>query len=324
KHLSLSLSPSIMDNQTIHNTQIQPQSLSPCSSGRRRRTSNDSNSPEFEFWMVSNPSLPPSTPLFADELFVNGFLLPLQLLAKPDREPPNTGAQPSNPDPGPVLTPTSTELTASKRWIDIFKKGDKKVAVKKQEEKEKKREKKSQTGVSPTAELNINIWPFSRSRSAGNGGTRPKIVSGSGTRKVSSAPCSRSNSAGESKAKKWPHSPGRAGVHLGRSSPLWQVRRGEKVVSKKEVTDPRRGKTVATTSTVLNLNVPMCIGYRHHLSCSSDENSAFGVGVSGGSCNSDANSCVSGDGGGSGGHANNVRNSGNLFNLRSLFTKKVY
>ncbi|KAF2309075.1 hypothetical protein GH714_000338 [Hevea brasiliensis] len=47
-----------------------------------------------------------------------------------------------------------------------------------------------------------------------------------GSRKVSSAPCSRSNSGGESKSRKWPSSPGRGGVHVGRSSPVWQVRRG--------------------------------------------------------------------------------------------------
>ncbi|KAL2524087.1 hypothetical protein Adt_09141 [Abeliophyllum distichum] len=83
-------------------------------------------------------------------------------------------------------------------------------------------------GVS-TAELNITLWPFSRSISAGSNGYRPLMGAGSSaaTRKVSSAPCSRSNSAGESKtSKKCPSSPSRAGVHLGRSSPVWCVRRG--------------------------------------------------------------------------------------------------
>ncbi|PIN06314.1 hypothetical protein CDL12_21141 [Handroanthus impetiginosus] len=134
------------------------------------------------------------------------------------------------------LSATST-LTSSKRWRDIFKKNDKKSSQiclddrsSKEKDygvKEKKREKKNggvgvSNGVS-AAELNINIWPFSRSRSAGNGGPRPR--SSAAARKVSSAPCSRSNSAGESKSRKWPSSPGRAGVHLGRSSPVWQARR---------------------------------------------------------------------------------------------------
>lgn len=166
-----------------------------------------------------------------------------------------------------------------------------------------------------------------------------------GIRKVSSAPCSRSNSSGESKSRKsWPSSPGRSGVHLGRSSPVWQVRRGggvsvtkgnvsepevrsgEKVASKKEVINEARRSKNATNGNgsarvkVLNINVPMCIGYRSHLSCGSDENSAIGVG--GGSTNVNG-----GGGGGSGGRSSgtiNVGIGGNLFNLRSLFNKKVY
>lgn len=229
--------------------------------------------------------------------------------------------------------------TASKRWKDIFKKGDKKTHEDK--EKEKKKERKSQSGASTSAELNINIWPFSRSRSAGNNVSRPKMVAGAqGSRKVSSAPCSRSNSAGESKSRKWPSSPGRPGVHLGRSSPVWQVRRGasggktsEPVVRnaekgiKKEGMDSRRSKVAVggggggAKARVLNLNVPMCIGYRHHLSCRSDENSAIGA-VGG-----DAGSGGKVGGGGaqsSSGGASNVGGGGNLFNLRGFFTKKVY
>ncbi|KAJ0018557.1 hypothetical protein Pint_09787 [Pistacia integerrima] len=239
-----------------------------------------------------------------------------------DPEPPNQepGDPETGPGPGPglgpelihVTTESANGLSSSKRWTDIFKKGDKKAVAKntednKDKEKEKKREKKSQSGVT-SAELNINIWPFSRSRSAGNGRTRPRLFPGApGNRKVSSAPCSRSNSAGESMSRKWPSSPGRPGVHLGRSSPIWQVKRGggsggksaetlsknsEKVVSKKEVKSNKPIGNVSSGSSStsnndnnngkvrvlnLNVNVPMCIGYRHHLSCRSDENSALRV-----------------------------------------------
>lgn len=174
--------------------------------------------------------------------------------------------------------------------------------------------------VVSAAELNINIWPFSRSRSAGNGGTRPPA-----TRKVSSAPCSRSNSTGESKSRaKWPpHSPNRAsGVHLGRSSPVWQVRRGgggggrssEAFFKNGEKGGRRDGnrKIPKSKATGLSLNVPMCInGYRNHLSCGHDESSKVSVAAAGG-----------GGGGGGGGSGEVVRRS-NLFNIRSLFTKKV-
>uniref|UniRef100_A0A5B6YM58 Uncharacterized protein n=1 Tax=Davidia involucrata TaxID=16924 RepID=A0A5B6YM58_DAVIN len=330
-----------------------PQILSPSSNGRR---SSDSNSPEFEFWMVRNPSFPQHNLLSADELFVNGCLLPLHLLhhhhnsgdppdphlaTTPNLKPPSD----SEPDSGPELSTaaadsSTTVLTASKRWKDIFKKNDRKSSPGNKyedKEREKKKDRKSGGGNGAnSAELNINIWPFSRSRSAGNNGNRPRMVVGSAaTRRVSSAPCSRSNSAGESKSRKWPSSPSRGGVHLGRSSPVWQVRRGgssgrnsdpvvrnaEKSV-KKEGNETRRNKAAAATgggakARVLNLNVPMCIGYRHHLSCRSDEKIAVGVAASGG------NNVVGHESGGGGGSGDGGRG-GNLFNLRSLFTKKVY
>ncbi|KAF2303695.1 hypothetical protein GH714_021304 [Hevea brasiliensis] len=131
-------------------------------------------------------------------------------------------------------------------------------------------------GASSSAELNINIWPFSRSRSAGNSGARPRIFPG--TRKVSSAPCSRSNSAGESKSRKWLSSPGRGtGVHLGRSSPVWQVRRGGGVTEAKSGYSEavnRSGKKMTSKTRkedgkVVNLNVPMCNGCTEPLNCRS-------------------------------------------------------
>ncbi|KAK7303350.1 hypothetical protein RJT34_14253 [Clitoria ternatea] len=337
-----------------------PQTLSPTTSSSSTTTNTHCNSPEFEFWMLRNPSYPQPNLLSADELFVDGVLLPLHLLPaankpEPLKQTPNTQPPVHDPDPEPGPPPepspnitessSSSTLSTSKRWKDIFRKKnpENNNTEEKEKEKVKRKERKSANGASASsAELNINIWPFSRSRSAGNAVTRPKLFPGApATRKVNSAPCSRSNSAGESKSRKWPSSPGRAGVHVGRNSPVWQVRRGiatttavqnsehqapksEKGV-KKETPRTRRSK-VATTgggkARVLNLNVPMCIGYRHHLSCRSDENSAVGVSgaavVSATNGGADArvgnNSSSGSNDGGSGGN--------NLFNLRNLFTKK--
>ncbi|XP_019168920.1 PREDICTED: uncharacterized protein LOC109164828 [Ipomoea nil] len=361
-----------------------PGILSPCSSGRR---SGDATSPEFEFWMLRNPSFPQPNLLSADELFSDGVLLPLDLL-------PQEGNACSDESPGEIFGSCDTDppetsgstrpgvsaaaavdgssggggamVGGSKRWKDIFKKGEKKEKKGAVEENVKEKEKKEKKGGvighngASAAELNINIWPFSRSRSAGNSGSRPRLgAAGSGLthRKVSSAPCSRSNSAGESKSRKWPTSPTRAGVHLGRSSPVWQVRRSggattrttenlskaaEKALKKepnadkpvkkdsnvsksikKEGNDCRRKNPSAVhggapKARVLNLNVPMCIGYRHHLSCRSDENSTIAVAAA-------AAAAAASEGGQNGGGVPGeaVRGS-NLFNLRNLFTKKVY
>nr|GLL28745.1 uncharacterized protein LOC109164828 [Ipomoea trifida] len=357
-----------------------PEILSPCSSGRR---SGDSTSPEFEFWMVRNPSFPQPNLLSADELFSDGVLLPLDLLPQEGNacsdespgenlglggeEPPETsGSTRPGIEVSAAAVGGAAAVSGSKRWKDIFKKGEKKEKKGGSDENVKEKEKKEKKGgvMGPSAaELNINIWPFSRSRSAGNGGARPRLgAAGSGLthRKVSSAPCSRSNSAGESKSRKWPTSPTRAGVHLGRSSPVWQVRRtsaaaatrttenlskaAEKALKKetnadkpakkdgnfskslkKEGNDTRRKNSSAAVhgaaapkARVLNLNVPMCIGYRHHLSCRSDENSTIAVAAA-------AAAAAASDGGQNGGGVPGeaVRGS-NLFNLRNLFTKKVY
>ncbi|KAL7088603.1 hypothetical protein ACP275_13G137500 [Erythranthe tilingii] len=316
-----------------------PQILTPCSSGRR--SSADSRSPEFEFWMIRNPSFPQPNLHSADELFSNGVLLPLHRLHLSTTEDPPPPPQQQDPqatesgrvtadaESSSVESAEASSFTSSKRWRDIFKKNDKKDVISVREKdvvsvREKRREKKSGGGVT-AAELNINIWPFARSRSAGNGGARPRPAAAT-TRKVSSAPCSRSNSAGESKFRKWPpNSPSRAGVHLGRSSPVWQVRRsvggrssetvfkGAEKGLKKDGIDARRNIAGAgagaggSKARVLALNVPMCIGYRQHLGCRSVESNAGGI--------------TAGAGGGAAGEG--VRGS-NLFNIRSLFTKKVY
>lgn len=84
---------------------------------------------------------------------------------------------------------------------------------------------------------------------------------------------------------------------------------------KKDGNEVRRKIPVAggSKARVLSLNVPMCIGYRQHLSCRSDENIAGGV-VAVAAAGVQSGGGVSGEG---------VRGS-NLFNIRSLFTKKVY
>lgn len=120
---------------------------------------------------------------------------------------------------------------------------------------------------------------------------------------------------------------------LGPKQPSWQVRLGrspaktvdvkgrsaEKSSVRKEVTETRGGKigtsgNDANKAKVLNLHVPMCIGYWHDLNCRTDENSAMLAGISTGS-----------DDGGNVRSSNaNVGSGSNFFNLRNLFTKKVY
>ncbi|GAB4830806.1 hypothetical protein Ancab_004836 [Ancistrocladus abbreviatus] len=397
--LSLSLSPTKRAKKM--EVKLGPLSLSPSNSLRRR--GDDSNSPEFEFWMVRNPSFPPPNLASADELFSGGVLLPLHLLHhhnypdSVDDSPPDSlglvGDQPSSDisitnsapqrncpsEPEPSLGQTTESssstiaaeyassanstsvLAASKRWKDmIFKKklnendvnnGEEREDHGKKKEKEKKKEKKhgSSSNLS-SAELNINIWPFSRSKSAGNNSSRPRSTAAP-TRKVSSAPCSRSNSAGESKSRKWPSSPARGGVHVGRTSPVWQVHRvgsigrgSEGSVKnveksfKKHVSSARRNKSAdggdggsgSSKVRVLNLNVPMCIGYGNNVSCRKDETSAIGAGLRGIDTADDGGQRSCGGGGDrgqrSGGNTRHVASSGggNMFNLRSLFTKKVY
>ncbi|KAL1372732.1 hypothetical protein HN51_002824 [Arachis hypogaea] len=326
---------------------------------RTRTTTSDDcppKSPEFEFWMVRNPSCPQPDILSADELFVDGVLLPLHLVSSKTQihntDTQQTSTSSSQPDPPPPpepsasitdSSPAAATLSSSKRWRDIFRKSSEKKNSENnnsaqendnEKDKAKKKDRKGGASTASAAELNINIWPFSRSRSAGNAVTRPKLFPGAPvTRKTNSAPCSRSNSAGESKSRKWPNSPGRGGVHLGRSSPVWQVRRGgstsknteplflnhEKWSKRETSTVGRRSKVSSSggeggKARVLNINVPTCIGYRTHLSCRSDVmNSAVG-----------SNSTVrpsNGNGNSNGADGGNVGSK--LFNLRSLFKKTL-
>ncbi|XP_012573355.2 uncharacterized protein [Cicer arietinum] len=196
-------------------------------------------SPEFEFCMLhsSKPNILP-----ADQLFLHGLILPLHLLSTQNK--PHHHSSPSIPDSTSITTTT----TPSHRWKDIF---IKKKKTNNAEDKLKKKDKRLfRKGVSTSPELNINIWPFSRSSSAGNSVIRPKSV----TRRVNSAPCSRSNSAGDSKSRKWPSSPG---VHLARSSPIWQGRRGGSGVKKTEAMYLKQRRS-RVGSTGCGGGIPMC------------------------------------------------------------------
>ncbi|KAI5414527.1 hypothetical protein KIW84_040141, partial [Lathyrus oleraceus] len=262
--------------------------LSPTSNRSPKRKSNNAcSSPEFEFWMLRNPSLPQPNILSADQLFLDGVILPLHLISnKPDPKPDSDQL----PDSSPAITDYSTISTISKRWKNIFSKKNNNNTEEKVKKKEKKHGKGGCGGDSSSSELYINIWPFSRSKSAKNSVTRPKSAPVS--RKVNSAPCSRSNSAGDSKSRKFPSSPGRVGVHIGRSSPVW--RRGGSIgknieplnmktdKSKRETPTGHRRKVVAAAggggggnakAQILNLNVPVCVGYSHRLGCRTEESS---------------------------------------------------
>ncbi|CAL4945850.1 unnamed protein product [Urochloa decumbens] len=214
-------------------------------------------SPEFEFWMVGrNPSAFPAPALLtADELFSGGVVLPLHNLQAPAPEPEGDaegageddakdadtkdaalpGAEGEDAATQPLaesgIAPTPDLPAVTFKWKDIFKAGGDAA-------KDRKKGERRVSSVSGNAELiNINIWPFSRSRSAGHSAagaapgsssltTRAKPnpnpnasstssanannANASATsappapapapRKVSSAPCSRSNSRGESSA----------------------------------------------------------------------------------------------------------------------------
>ena len=322
-----------------------------------RRRSSASSSPEFEFWPLHpNPAASPSC---ADELFAGGVLLPLPVLPPKPASSSSHAGRSSNqgvPDPEPetelveasilaTVAPPTASITSpappatastggSKRWTDIF---SKKTAEDKEKEKEKRKDggagsrKQAAHGVGGGggagggSELNINIWPFSRSRSAGGGGgsgsssSKPRPPA----RKVSSAPCSRSNSRGEAASappRRWAASPGRAGVPVGRSSPVWQIRRpaarpspapsaSEQPFVDRRAPAPPPHKEEPGSATAaagrkpglgggvrgLNLSVNSCIGYRHQVSCRrADVGAARGPG------------------------------GGGLFGIKGFFSKKVH
>jgi hypothetical protein len=305
-----------------------------------RRSSSASSAAEFQFWPLDAD--PTASPSCADELFAGGVLLPLPVLppkaASHSRTSSGHVSPAKEPEPEPERKDTSLLAAAavspvapsaaitspvppaaagggSKRWTDIFSK-------KPAEEKEKR---KDAGGWKPAplaagsrggSELNINIWPFSRSRSAGGSGSGSSTKQRLPTRKVSSAPCSRSNSRGEAAGpplppRRWAASPGRAGggVPVGRSSPVWQIRRPapkHASVASDPLTDRRApalqqhkdkpaaggGRKQGGGVRGLNLSVNSCIGYRHQASCRPAD-------------------AARGDGGG-------------LFGIKGFFSKKVH
>nr|DAD29670.1 TPA_asm: hypothetical protein HUJ06_031138 [Nelumbo nucifera] len=239
--------------------------------------------------MVKNPSFPQPNLHSVDKLFINSILLPLHLPShhsnpldsepKANAEEMHTLEPESEPGPRPesaTLLSKSPLRQSVASFTTTNNHEDK--------DKDKKKERKSSSGAN-AVELNINIWPFSRSCSAGNSDNRPKMVAGgAASRKVSSGPCPRSNSAGEYKFRKWP------------SSLVWKVQRGDSNARsseplawnadkgvKKEGLESRQSMNVGGSGArarVLNLNVPMCIGYHFHLSCKNDVSSTIGNGCS--------------------------------------------
>ncbi|KAJ0969215.1 hypothetical protein J5N97_022092 [Dioscorea zingiberensis] len=212
-----------------------------------------SSSPEFEFWMVGNNPNPttitPSQPriLTADELFSDGVLLPLHQLSLDHEQEEQT------------VPPT---ISSTKKWKDILNAtaGDQEI---------KKRRIRD-------TELRIHIWPFMRSRSAGRAGPKAEIIQA--RRKVSSAPCSRSNSSGGEKEKKiytnnctsakkrassGPVKPGIAGgIHLNRPGLMWKLRRSHKCQEEEDGHELKE-KSDGNNKKVLNFNVKTtCVGYQ--------------------------------------------------------------
>lgn len=231
------------------------------------------SSPEFEF-NFNQSSLPSTQLLSADELFVDGVLLPLRLLSHQPKEgkPRYHRHLPrTNSDPSPTVV-------SSKRWTDIFRLG----TGEKEETNVKNKNRKKSGGATPvvlTSEhININIWPFSRSWSAGS---RPKSASTTTAwRKASSEPCSRSNSGGGTAGfRRWTGSSGN-GIHVGRQSPVWQVRNKGRNSSfhvdllRKNATAPV-GVGGGNNAKVLNLNVNGCLGYRRRMSCKGERKNRF-------------------------------------------------
>ncbi|CAH9079528.1 unnamed protein product [Cuscuta europaea] len=149
-----------------------------------------SSSNSFEFCVLRKSDL-----LSADQLFSHGVLLPLycpasehtqtraqQLQLEP--EPDHSKQQPALEFESAAVVGSST--TASKRWRNIFKRVGQNTG-----QKVVSRDKKGGGFFGAhTSErvLNINIWPFRRSNSAGNGACAP--APGTASPKVSSAPCS--------------------------------------------------------------------------------------------------------------------------------------
>ncbi|XP_042495171.1 uncharacterized protein LOC122074420 [Macadamia integrifolia] len=87
--------------------------------------------------MVRNPSFPLPQLLSADELFIDGVLLPLLLLPHhsdpPDPEEDKVNSENPNHEPeslAVLLPELMTGLSTSKRWRDIFKIGENRTAAK--------------------------------------------------------------------------------------------------------------------------------------------------------------------------------------------------
>ncbi|CAD5164449.1 uncharacterized protein LOC103994876 [Musa acuminata AAA Group] len=206
-----------------------------------RASSSCTSSPEFEFWMVGkNPSTCQTDFLTADELFVDGVVLPLDLLSLsiPSQgcvshclSEPGTNVQPpSAPSSSLGSAPPASH---SNKWKDLIKAGEKAL------EEIRKRRNRIRGGTGGSAKSRNGIWPFNSSHSSASTGTGSwgRAKAAVTRRRASGEPCSRSNSRGlsseplpatTSSSSRWPLSSGRmrsaGGFHLSRTNPVWKLR----------------------------------------------------------------------------------------------------
>ncbi|KAK1270233.1 hypothetical protein QJS04_geneDACA012602 [Acorus gramineus] len=303
-----------MEISQIHH--CHPNSIMTNNNNRRPSTDSSPSSPEFQFWALPQPDLL----LPADQLFHHGVLRtsapPPPPISDPDPDPD------PEPEPGPV-----GGGAPSRRWKDLFKVGEKKPSATPEERKKGRRAGVGAGSAPSAAEINIKLWPFARSRSAGTAGAAGSAARPT-ARKVSSAPCSRSNSRGDESggggaskaatARKWPSSPARAaagGIHVGRSSPVWQLRRGGGGGgggNRRSTLSGGGGGGGFNKVMNLNLNVNTCIGYGYQSSCRREGGGGGG-----------AEEVITGAGEGEE-HRRSGSGGGTTFSLRTLFTKKVY
>jgi hypothetical protein len=309
-------------------------------------------SPEFEFWMVgkNTSSFPSPALLTAAELFSGGVVLPLRhLQASPaDEEAAALAALPAEPPAESGIAPTPDLPAVTFKWKDIFKPNNGGGG-------EPRERKKAERRVSGNAELiNINIWPFARSRSAGHSAAvslskaKPNPTNSAASnaaapapRKVSSAPCSRSSSRGESGPTEPPalpavaaaveaapapgHAsmlrrlvPGRGrnstggggagtGIRLGRPSPVWQLRRN-KLLQQQPATEQKQQAATEQKQQAGGAEKKAA-----STATDSDDKASVSTAPAANGCRNDA------EGGEEGPDPPQGR-----FGLRTLFSKKVY
>jgi hypothetical protein len=305
-------------------------------------------SPEFEFWMAgkNTSSFPSPALLTAAELFSGGVVLPLHSL----QASPADEEEVAEPLAESGIAPTPDLPAVTFKWKDIFKPSNGGAGG------EAKERKKAERRVSGNADLiNINIWPFARSRSAGHSAAvalskaKPNPTTATtnsaspapAARKVSSAPCSRSSSRGESPPTEPPAHPAAAaavvpapapghasmlrrlvpgrgrnstggggagtGIRLGRPSPVWQLRRN-KLLQQQPATEQKQQAATEQKQQAGGAEKKAA-----STATDSDDKASVSTAPAANGCRNDA------EGGEEGPDPPQGR-----FGLRTLFSKKVY